>query len=137
MLSCTNTHHDITDFVDLGMVKNTKTWMSWEENITSLRNKKILNMCLRWHISRSYCFVAEVTFNLNFPCMKKLRKADVYSYRFRLLKLVDSCYKLRQNHLFQATLKKEKNKTKQNKEGNNQIVELTLLSIFAYFELIS
>ena len=74
---------------------------------------------------------------MNFPCMKKLRKADVYSYRFRLQKLVDSCYKLRQNHLFQATLKKEKNKTKQNKEGNNQIVELTLLSIFAYFELIS
>ena len=27
-----------------------------------LRNKKILNLCLRWHILRSYCFLAEVTF---------------------------------------------------------------------------
>ena len=26
--------------------------------------KKILNLCLRWHILRSYCFVAEVTFNM-------------------------------------------------------------------------
>ena len=24
LFSCTNTHHDVTDFVDLGMVKNTK-----------------------------------------------------------------------------------------------------------------
>ena len=27
-----------------------------------LRNKRILNPCLRWNILRSYCFVAEVTF---------------------------------------------------------------------------
>ena len=27
--------------------------------------KKILNLCLRWHILRSYQFVAEVTFKLN------------------------------------------------------------------------
>ena len=44
------------------MVKNTKTWISWERNIIFLRNKKILNLCLRWHILRSYRFVAEVTF---------------------------------------------------------------------------
>ena len=43
------------------MVKNTKTWISWERNIIFLRNKKILNLCLRWHILRSYHFVAEVT----------------------------------------------------------------------------
>ena len=34
----------------------------WEWNITFLLNKKILNLCLRWHILRSYCFAVEVTF---------------------------------------------------------------------------
>ena len=58
-VSRTNTHHDVTNF---GMVEITKTWISWEQNITFLRNKKILNLCLRWHFLRSYCFVAEVTF---------------------------------------------------------------------------
>ena len=33
-VSCTNAHHDITDFVDFGIVKNTKTWTSWEQKIT-------------------------------------------------------------------------------------------------------
>ena len=33
LVSCTNTYHDVTDFVDLGMVKNTKSWISWEQNI--------------------------------------------------------------------------------------------------------
>ena len=61
-VSCTNTHHDVTDLVNHGMVKNTKTWISWEWNITFLRNKKILSMCLKWHILRSYGFVVEVTF---------------------------------------------------------------------------
>ena len=42
LVSCTNTHHDVTDFVDLGMVKNTKTWITWEQKITFPRNKKIL-----------------------------------------------------------------------------------------------
>ena len=59
---CTNTHHDVTDLVNCGMVKNTKTWISWERNLTSLRNKKILKLCLGWHILRSYHFVAEVSF---------------------------------------------------------------------------
>ena len=58
--SC-NTHHDVTDLVNHGMVKNTKTWISWEQNITFLWNKKILNLCLRWHFLGSYCFVVEVT----------------------------------------------------------------------------
>ena len=46
------------------MVKNTKTWISWKWNIIFLWNKKILNLCLRWNILRSYCFLVEVTFNL-------------------------------------------------------------------------
>ena len=62
-VSCANTHH-VTDLINHGIVKNTKTWISWEQNITFLQNKKILIMCLRWHILRSYCFVAEVTFKL-------------------------------------------------------------------------
>ena len=60
-----NTHRDVTDLVNHGMVKNTKTWISWEQNIIFLRNKKILNLCFWWHILRSYHFVAEVTFKLN------------------------------------------------------------------------
>ena len=31
-----------------------------------MRNKKILNLCLRWHILRSYRFSAEVTFKIIF-----------------------------------------------------------------------
>ena len=62
LISCTNTHRDVTDSGNHGMVKYTKTWISWERNIIFLRNKKILNLCLRWHILRSYRFVAEVTF---------------------------------------------------------------------------
>ena len=59
-VSCT--HHDVTDLVNHGMVKNTKTWISWEQNIIFLWNKKILNLYLKWHILRKYHFVAEVTF---------------------------------------------------------------------------
>ena len=61
-VSCTNTHHDITDLVNLGIAKITKTWIPWEWNITFPKNKKVLNQCLRWHILRSYHFEAEVTF---------------------------------------------------------------------------
>ena len=63
LVSFTNIHHGVTDFVNHGMVKNAKTWISWEWNITFLRNKKVLNLCPRWQILRSYRFVAEVTFN--------------------------------------------------------------------------
>ena len=42
LVSCTNTHHDVADFVDLRMVKNSKTWISWEQKITFPGNKKIL-----------------------------------------------------------------------------------------------
>ena len=60
-VSWTNTH-DVTDFVNNGMVKNTKTWISWERNRTFRKNKTILNLCLIWHIFRSYRSVAEVNF---------------------------------------------------------------------------
>ena len=63
LVSCANTDCDVTDLVNHEMVRNTRTWISWEWNIIFLWNKKILNLCLRWHILRSYCFVAEVTFN--------------------------------------------------------------------------
>ena len=53
LVSCTNTHHDITDLVNHRMAKNTKTWISWKRNIIVLWNKKILNLYLRWHILRS------------------------------------------------------------------------------------
>ena len=62
-ISCTNTHHDLTDLVNHAIVKNKITWISWEQNITFLRNKKILNLSLRWHILRSYRFLAEITVN--------------------------------------------------------------------------
>ena len=60
---CTNTHYDIPYLVNEWMVKNKKFWISQGRNITFLWNKKSLILCLRWHISRSYCFVAEVAIN--------------------------------------------------------------------------
>ena len=67
----TNIHHDVIDLVKHCIVKNTKTWISLERNITFKRNKKILSLCIRWHILRSYRFLAEVTFN----------EQAVYGYR--------------------------------------------------------
>ena len=64
LVSCTNTRHNVTDLVNNGMVKNTKTPITWERNITFLRNKKIINLCFRWHILTSYDLVVEVTFNV-------------------------------------------------------------------------
>ena len=46
------------------MIKNIKTWITWEWSITFLRNKKILYLCLTWHILRSYRFDADVTFKV-------------------------------------------------------------------------
>ena len=57
-----NTPPDVIDLVNHRMVKNTKTWISWERYITFLRNKKSFNLCQRWHILRNYRFVAEVIF---------------------------------------------------------------------------
>ena len=63
-ISCTNTHHDVTDLLNHGIVKTTKTWIFLRKghDITFQWNKKIINLCLRWLIMRSYFFVAEVTF---------------------------------------------------------------------------
>ena len=61
-VSCTNTHHDVRDLVNCGMVKNTKTWIPWEWSITFLRNKNIFNLCIGLHILRSYSFTAVLTF---------------------------------------------------------------------------
>ena len=59
------------------MVKNTKSWIAWERNITFLQDKKIL--CLRWHILRSYCFVAEVTFEGHLWCKKLSKQNEKHS----------------------------------------------------------
>ena len=39
-VSCNNIHHDVTDLVNHGMVKNTKTLISLEQNIIFVRIKK-------------------------------------------------------------------------------------------------
>ena len=44
-----------------GLVKNTRISMSWKQNKT-----KILNLCIGWHILRSYRFLADVTFNKSY-----------------------------------------------------------------------
>ena len=62
LISCANTHRDVNDLIDRGMVKNTKTWIFWERNIIFLQNKNILNLWFRWQILTSYRFVAEVAF---------------------------------------------------------------------------
>ena len=87
-VSC-NTQHDVTDLENHGMVKITKTWISWERNITFLQNKNILNLYLRWYILRSYCFVSEVTFNnkstssgvfiVNFECLTRCSSVFVFA----------------------------------------------------------
>ena len=61
-ISYTNIHHEVIDLVNERMVKITQNWVSWKRNIIFLRNYKILNLCLRWHILKSYRFVAEVIF---------------------------------------------------------------------------
>ena len=76
------THHDVTDLVNHGIVWNTKTWISWERNITFLWSKKIINLCLKWHILRSYRFVAEVTFN------EDNMKADLEIQKFRQIDML-------------------------------------------------
>ena len=46
-VSCTNTHHDVTGFVNHEMVITQKAWISGERNIAFPRNKKIHNLRLR------------------------------------------------------------------------------------------
>ena len=79
---CTNTHHDVTDLVNHGMVKNTETWISWKPNIIFLRNKKIVNLYFRWHILRSYRFLAEVTFNFHLFWHLENEYSEFFSHDF-------------------------------------------------------
>ena len=44
-VSCTSTHHDVANLVNLEIVQNTKTWISWERNKTFLKNKKKILTC--------------------------------------------------------------------------------------------
>ena len=62
-VSCTNTLHDIPDFINYGIIQNTKTWISWEQNIIFLSNEKKCNLCLGLLIMRFFHFVTKVTFN--------------------------------------------------------------------------
>ena len=52
--------------------------MSRERNITFLQNKKIINLCLRQHILRSYRFVVEVTFKDAIKPQLQSRNMKVY-----------------------------------------------------------
>ena len=60
-VSCTNTHHDVTIWQIMGWLKIQT--LEYLENGTFLRNKKVLKLCLRQHILRTYSFVMEVTYN--------------------------------------------------------------------------
>ena len=69
LVSCADTHHDVTDLVNHELNKNKK-------NLNILRTKqnfsmkqKILNLCISWHILRSCRFVAEVTFK-HYPLIR-------------------------------------------------------------------
>ena len=54
-VSCTNTHHDLIDLGNHEMVQNAKTWLSWEQKITFLGNKKTLT-CASFYISENIFF---------------------------------------------------------------------------------
>ena len=58
-VSCTNTQQDVTNLVNHWMVKNTKTWISWEWNIT-LQNQMThfekLSICRRGNLCVSSCY---------------------------------------------------------------------------------
>ena len=86
IVPCTNTHCDVTDSVNHGMVENTKTWISSERNMIFLKNKKNLNLCHRWNILRSYCFVAEVTF--------KTQTGFAYHFLETLIQSIQRCLNL-------------------------------------------
>ena len=57
-----NTHHDVIDLVNHRIVKNTENSISWGWNMIFPWSRKISNLCLKWHILRKYCSIAEVTF---------------------------------------------------------------------------
>ena len=67
---CTNTHHDVTNLVNHGMVILS---ILRTENIFSM---KFLNLCLRFHILRSHLFVEKATFK---KYVKTLTILDAYN----------------------------------------------------------
>ena len=42
-----DTHHDVTNLANHGMVKKQKILISLERNITFLRNKKVPSLCFK------------------------------------------------------------------------------------------
>ena len=80
-LSCTNTDHDVTDLVNHRMFKNTKTSISWERNITFLRNKKILKGFLRYKTINSQNVLSEVQKKNFFNFIEKLCSVlDIFKF---------------------------------------------------------
>ena len=84
-VSWADTHHDVTDLLNHRMVKMQK--VKHRENGTEFFNKKVFNLCLRWHILRSYWFVAEVTFEYN-QGASDLYRPVVLSSSWQLFKLL-------------------------------------------------
>ena len=82
---CTNSHHDFKDLVNHEMVKNAKTWICWERNITFPLNTNILNFCLKRHILRNYCFVVDVIFKFPSAEDKKWGKSLLPDHNSTLL----------------------------------------------------
>ena len=90
LVSWTNTHHDVADLVNHQLVKNAKTWISWEQNITFLQKKKVFKLYLRWQILRSYHFLGEVTFKFHTQRMKRINwisRSEVYAESLKFFKI--------------------------------------------------
>ena len=85
LVSCTNTHRDVTDMVNHGM----------EKSLIFLRSKNVLDLCLRWQILRSYRLVEEVTFKsymryqVDFLIPLKLQKILDYFGLYRKILLAN------------------------------------------------
>ena len=62
----------------MGWLKIQKLFEYIEKGTTFPRNKKIINLCLKRHIFRNYCYVAEVTF-------KYERLPQVFFFQFFLM----------------------------------------------------
>ena len=60
--SYTNTYHDIKNLVNHGIVIKLKNLNILRTEHKFAMKQKKFNLCLRWHILRSYHSVAEVTF---------------------------------------------------------------------------
>ena len=53
--------------------------------MTFLWNKGIINLCLRWHILGSYCFVEEITLILENSPFPHIRKLIFFTHLFHAL----------------------------------------------------